>query len=506
MKKKNLLKKRGAGILMPISSLPSPYGIGTLGKAAYDFVDSLVEAKQTYWQVLPVGPTSYGDSPYQSFSAFAGNPYFIDLDILIEEGFLSKSDVTGLNWGSDASNVDYAAIFNVRFDVLRKAYKGFLTKCKVRELEDFEDFKKKNKKWLDDYSLYMALKFKNGNREWLSWSEDLRFRKKKALKKAKEEVASDIDFWKFCQYEFFKQFMKLKNYANSKKIFIIGDIPLYVALDSADVWANPKLFDLDEERRPRHVAGVPPDIFSADGQRWGNPIYDWKKMEEDGFDWWGRRMKAMSALYDVIRIDHFIGIVNYWAVPAENETAIDGEWVKGPGSKLTDVIKKSVGKSKIIAEDLGVITPPVRNLINECKWPGMKILQFAFDSDSKGEYLPQNYKDCNWVVYGGTHDNNTNIGYLNGVSEKQLKKIKKFLGLDEEATVIKVNDEIIRLGYMSIANTVIYQVQDLLRLDESARINMPSTIGTNWRFRMVDEKLPKRVVKQLKSYVKLYNR
>ncbi|MCR5625661.1 MAG: 4-alpha-glucanotransferase, partial [Lachnospiraceae bacterium] len=360
--------------------------------------------------------------------------------------------------------------------------------------------------WLDDYALYMALKNENGGKEWLLWDKELRFRKKDAIKAAKKRLKKEIDFWKYLQYEFQLQYEELLKYAHSKKIYIIGDIPLYVALDSSDVWTNPELFDLDSERRPRHVAGVPPDIFSADGQRWGNPIYNWDKMEEDNFKWWRRRMKKCADLYDVIRIDHFIGIVNYWSVPAEEETAINGEWIKGPGKKLTDVIKSAVGDSKVIAEDLGVITKPVQKLIDKCKWPGMKILQFAFDGGCESTYLPQNYKNCNYIVYGGTHDNDTAIGYLESIPEKQLLYIKEFLGLSPKASMDEVNDAIIRLGFMSTAHTVIFQVQDLLGLDTSARMNMPSTIGTNWQFRMAKKKLPANVVKKLKKYTKLYNR
>ncbi len=503
MKRQNLLKKRGAGVLMPISALPSPYGIGTLGKAAYDFVDDLVKAGQTYWQVLPVGPTSYGDSPYQSFSAFAGNPYFIDFRELRRQGLIEEKEYSEYDFGQDnPSKIDYEKLYNNRFKALHKAFK----RAHPRDLPGYRDFKIKNKFWLEDYALFMAIKGTQNSKSWQEWPEELRMRKPKAIEKAKEELKDEINFWKFCQYEFYHQFMKVKKYANANNIYIIGDIPLYVALDSADVWVEPENFDLDEERRPRHVAGVPPDIFSADGQRWGNPIYNWKHMEKNGLKWWKRRMEKCAELYDVIRIDHFIGVVNYWSVPAESKTAKEGEWIKGPGKHLTDVIKSAVGDSKIIAEDLGVITPPVRNLINECGWPGMKILQFAFDSDSKSNDLPHNFNNTNCVLYGGTHDNNTGMGFLSEASEKRKKRIRAYLGLKKTATDAEINDALIRLGYMSTANTAIFQVQDLLGLGTEARMNLPSTLGNNWQWRMTESRLPKKVIKKLKKYVKLYNR
>ena len=302
-----LSQTRGAGILLPISSLPTEYGIGTMGADAYEFVDLLVEAKQKYWQVLPVGPTSFGDSPYQSFSAFAGNPYFIDLDTLVAEGLLEEEELHSYNWGADPTDVDYAAIFNSRFIVLKQAFK----KSRHKNRKAYKTFLAENAFWIEDYSLYMAVKFHFDNKEWLSWDEDIRFREAKAVKRYKAELAEEVDFWKFCQYKFFEQWTKLKDYANKKGIRIIGDIPLYVSMDSADVWVHGRLFELDERKNPIHVAGVPPDCFSEDGQRWGNPLYDWKAMEAENFGWWEERMKSNARLYDVIRIDHFIGVVRY---------------------------------------------------------------------------------------------------------------------------------------------------------------------------------------------------
>ena len=497
--KNKYLKNRGAGILLPVSSLPSPYGIGTLGKAAYEFIDQLKRAGQKYWQVLPVGPTSFGDSPYQSFSAFAGNPYFIDFDMLLEEGLLTKEEFQQENWGNDPSDADYALLFQKRFAVLRRAY----ARSSLRNNRDFLRFCRRNQFWLEDYCLYMALKDYFGSREWLLWDADIRFRKKEAVERYRKQLREDIEFWKFCQFTFFSQWKKLKKYANKNGIRIIGDIPLYVALDSADVWANGELFELDERKKPIHIAGVPPDCFSAEGQRWGNPLYDWKKMEKDGFTWWYERMKANASLYDVIRIDHFIGIVNYWSIPADCPTAVDGEWKKGPGRKLTDVIQKATPKADIIAEDLGVVGANVRKLIDKTGWPGMKILEFAFDSGADNEYLPHNYKNPNCIVYGGTHDNETLAGFYGARKKKELKYLFRYLGISEKK---EIPSAILRAGYASIANTAIFQMQDILELDNSARMNYPSTVGTNWRWRLLPGQFTKEHQKRLKKYCRIYGR
>ena len=368
MRKEMKPKKRGAGILLPISSLPSSYGIGTFGEEAYRFVDQLVEAKQKYWQVLPIGPTSYGDSPYQSFSAFSGNPYFIDLDLLIDEGLLEKKEVLALDWGSDETEIDYGVIYQNRFKVLKKAFK----RSSHIDKEEYKEFCTKNTYWLDDYSLYMAVKSTFDNKEWTLWEDSIRNRELQAVEKYKTELKEEIEFWKFCQYKFCEQWKKLKQYANMKGIKIIGDIPLYVAMDSADVWVHGRLFELDERKNPVNVAGVPPDAFSATGQRWGNPLYDWKAMENENFCWWRERMKTNAELYDVIRIDHFIGIVRYYSIPVSCPTAQVGKWKQGPGAKLTNAIQESIGDSEIIAEDLGLVVPSVRRLIQKTGWPGMK--------------------------------------------------------------------------------------------------------------------------------------
>ncbi|MGN0987964.1 MAG: 4-alpha-glucanotransferase, partial [Otoolea sp.] len=352
--------KRGAGILMPIFSLPSPYGIGTFGQAAYDFIDQLKKARQMYWQVLPMGPTSYGDSPYQSFSAFAGNPYFIDLDTLKEEGLLTQEEIDACVWMEKPEQVKYDALYYYRFPLLKKAFARSLHK----ETEEYQEFLKENEYWIGDYSLYMALKKQFEDKCWLDWDEEIRLRRPAAVEAWEKKLEEEIDYWKFLQFKFFEQWKKLKEYAKQQEIQIVGDIPIYVALDSADVWSHPEQFQLDEENlTPVNVAGVPPDAFSETGQLWGNPLYDWKKMEADGFSWWKRRMKASAELYDVIRIDHFIGVVQYYSIPYGAESAKEGEWKKGPGKKLTDVISEAVGETKIIAEDLGVFCQEVKDLL-----------------------------------------------------------------------------------------------------------------------------------------------
>lgn len=493
------MEERAAGVLLPISSLPSKYGIGTLGKEAYRFVNQLKAAGQKYWQVLPVGPTSFGDSPYQSFSAFAGNPYFIDLEMLIEQGMLTKEEVESCDWGQNPSDIDYEKLYNNRFLILHKAYRV----SGVSKDKRYQDFEKKNRYWLEDYSLFMALKFYFGGKEWLAWEENIRMHKKEAVKHYKKLLKEEVGFWKFCQFLFFSQWKALKKYANKKGIRIIGDIPLYMALDSADVWTHGDLFELDERKRPINVAGVPPDCFSEDGQLWGNPLYDWKAMEKHDFLWWRMRMRSNAALYDVIRIDHFIGIVNFWSIPAGSETAINGKWRKGPGKKLTKIIKESTKGSDIIAEDLGVVGDEVRALIKKTGWPGMKILQFAFDGNNKNEYLPNNFQSSNFIVYGGTHDNETIVGFYKNKTKKETKFARKYLAVRKKEQIPKA---MIRAGYASIANTAVFQMQDILELDNSARMNLPSTVGLNWRWRMLPGQFTQKDIKRLRKFCRLYNR
>lgn len=489
--------ERGAGILLPISSLPSPYGIGTLGKAAYRFVDQLVQAKQSYWQVLPIGPTSYGDSPYQSFSTFAGNPYFIDLNRLAEEGLLSKKKLKSITWAENAEYISYETLWKQRYSILHMAFEQFKTK----EENGFATFCEKESWWLEEYALFMACKAKFDHKEWLLWDEDLKTRTPEALKRYRIELAKEITFWKFLQYKFYEQWMALKDYANKKGIKIIGDIPIYVALDSADVWANPSLFQLDEDLKPTYVAGCPPDAFSDDGQKWGNPLYDWKRMEEDGFSWWQQRIKAAARMYDVIRIDHFIGIVRYFVIPLEKSPK-DGWFVMGPGMKLIKAFDEVLGDAKVIAEDLGVLVPKVGKVLNQAGYPGMKVLEFAFDGNHKNPYLPHCYRH-NCVVYGGTHDNDTLEGYYDLLPKKQLEYAMKYCGATKREEFV---DKVIQMAYSSVADMVIFQMQDILKKDNSARMNYPSTIGNNWRWRLKRGEFQKKHIHMLKDLAILYGR
>lgn len=483
---------RGAGVLLPISALPSSYGIGTFGKASYEFVDFLKRSGFKYWQVLPIGPTGFGDSPYQSFSAFAGNPYFIDLNSLIDEKLISKKEVDTYVWQETDDKIDYTKLYHSRFRVLKSAYLN----SGHKEEKAYQDFCINNKYWLEDYSLYMALKIHFGNREWLLWDEDIRFRNYEAIERYQQLLLIEIDFWKFVQYKFSEQYKALKAYAYSKGIYIIGDIPLYVAMDSADVWAHSDLFELDERLNPTKVAGVPPDLFSEDGQRWGNPLYRWDVMEENGFIWWKERMKMSSTLYDVIRMDHFIGVVNYYAIPVDCPTAVDGQWEEGPGRKLTNAMKEVIGDAKIIAEDLGVVTPKVEALIRETGFPGMKVLEFGFDGNANNPYLPHNYATSNIVAYTGTHDNDTLVGFLNQKNDEDLEYLYQYFNVEEKS---KLTDIIIRALYACVADVSIVQMQDLLKLNNLARMNVPSTIGDNWNWRLKKEQY------SLLDESKLYN-
>jgi starch phosphorylase len=488
---------RGAGILLPISSLPSPHGIGTFGKAAYQFVDSLKAAGQMYWQVLPIGPTSYGDSPYQSFSAFAGNPYFIDLDMLVEEGLVEKSVLDSIDWGQLEYDIDYSKMYDNRYAILRKAF----FKSREREKEEYKEFIADNKEWLDDYSLFMACKDYFEQKEWLKWEEDIKTRKPEALKYYRALLKEKVEFWQYVQYKFFEQWKKLKAYANENGIKIIGDIPIYVALDSSDVWSDPKQYQLDDNLKPIDVAGCPPDAFSDYGQKWGNPIYDWDAMEKDGFSWWMRRMSAASKLYDVIRIDHFIGIAGYYAIPVDG-VPVDGRFRNGPGEKLIEAIDKAIGDSKIIAEDLGVAVPEAKRLLIRSGYPGMKVLEFAFDGNRTNEYLPHTY-DKNCVVYSGTHDNETLLGYFSSLSEESFQYLMDYTGSNDRSELAQ---NVITLAYESVADTVIIQMQDILMKNNDARMNLPSTIGKNWRWRLKKGEFNDECIRRLHKLADVYNR
>ena len=494
---------RASGILLPVSSLPGKYGIGCFSKEAYDFVDVLEKANQKYWQILPIGPTSYGDSPYQSFSTFAGNPYFIDLCELIEEGLLSEDECDSYDWGDDVEYIDYEKIYLSRFKILKKAYK----RSKINEDKKFIAYCKYNKWWLEDYALYMAIKDSLGGISWLEWDENLKLRDKKTLSKYSKKLNEEITFYKYTQYLFSSQWNKLKVYANKKGISIIGDIPIYVALDSADTWANPELFQLDKDLNPIAVAGCPPDSFSEDGQLWGNPLYDWEYHKYTNYKWWIKRIKYCYNLYDIVRIDHFRGFDEYYSIPAEDEDATNGHWEKGPGIDLFNAIKYCLGDVNIIAEDLGYITDTVRQLVKDSGFPNMKVLEFAFDSrDSSGpkDYLPYNY-DKNCVVYTGTHDNETLKGWLDSIESEEIEMIQKYIGRTVENKT-KLVDEIIRMAQASTANTCIIPMQDYLHLDNKARMNTPSTLGNNWMWRMKSTQITKKLTNAIKELTVLYGR
>ena len=489
---------RTSGVLMPISSIPSPYGIGTMGKQARKFVDFLVKGGQKYWQILPICPTSYGDSPYQSFSSFAGNPYFIDLEYLCKDKLLTKKECESFQWGSNPKYVDYGIMYESRYALLRKVYARFTKK----EPQDFEKFCENEKQWLDDYALFMALKDANGGQAWSNWDKSLRLREKKAMEEATEKYSEQIRFYKMLQYLFYQQWNALKTYANEAGIEIIGDVPIYVAGDSADVWANPDQFYLDENLEPIEVAGCPPDAFSDDGQLWGNPLFRWDVMKKDGYTWWTRRIKAMSELYDIIRIDHFRGFDSFYAIPAKDDTAKNGQWKQGPGMDLFCELEKKLGKLPIIVEDLGFLTPSVHKLLKDSGFPGMKVIQFAFDSREESDYLPHTYTN-HCVVYTGTHDNDTVMGWMKTAPKASVKYAKEYLNLTKEEGY---NWGMMRAAWSSVADMAIVPMQDILGLGSEARINTPSTLGNNWKWRATPEQIDAKVAKKLYHYMQMYGR
>ncbi|WML34896.1 4-alpha-glucanotransferase [Clostridium sp. OS1-26] len=489
---------RSSGILMHIASLPSPYGIGTFGKEAYEFVDFLVEAGQSYWQILPIGPTGAGDSPYQSFSTFAGNPYFIDLDLLKEEGILTKEEYENVDFGNDPEKVDYEKMFNNKMPILRIAFQNSKGKYK----DEIKKFRFENKAWLEDYALYMAVKSEFDLKSWQEWDTDIKLRKKTDLEHYKEELKNQIDYWVFLQYVFFKQWKALKNYANINEIKIIGDIPIYVAEDSADTWANSEVFMLDEEKRPIVVSGCPPDAFSATGQLWGNPIYNWVYLEKTNYKWWIERIKGNINLYDVTRIDHFRGFESFWQIPYGEPTAVNGKWVKGPGIKLFNAVKEVLGEVDIIAEDLGYLTQEVIDFRDATGYPGMKVLEFAFDTREESDYLPHNYeKNC--IVYTGTHDNDTVMGWFENTQKSDTDFAKRYLKLNKKEGY---NWGFIRGALSSVGNLAIAQMQDYLGLGSEARMNIPSTLGGNWLWRVKKEYLNHKLAQKINKITKLYGR
>lgn len=489
---------RKSGILLPVSSIPSKYGIGTFSKQAYEFVDFLEKAGQKYWQILPLGPTGYGDSPYQSFSTFAGNPYYIDLEALVEKGWLTEEECDACDFGADEEYVDYEKIYLSRFKILKKAYE----RSNIAADEAFLKFREENTFWLGDYALYMAVKNSFDSVSWIEWDEDIRLRKNEAIASYKEKYAQEVEFYEFQQFLFTSQWFALKEYANEKGIEIIGDIPIYVAFDSADTWANPELFQLDENCIPVGVAGCPPDSFSATGQLWGNPLYRWEYHKETGYEWWMKRIAYCYQLYDVVRIDHFRGFDEYYFIPYGDETAEFGHWEKGPGYDIFKVMKEKLGRKAVIAEDLGFLTPSVLKLVKKTGYPGMKILQFAFDSREESDYLPHNYTN-NSVVYTGTHDNDTTMGWYDSLNKRDKAFAKRYLNIRSQKDV---HWEFIRAALASVSDTAIIPMQDYLGLGAEARINIPSTLGNNWKWRMTEGQLTEELAEKICKMTKLYGR
>lgn len=491
---------RQAGILMPLTALPSPWGVGTMGAAAREFVSFLEASGQSIWQLLPIGPTGYGDSPYQPFSSYAGNPYLIDLDDLAHDGLLEVSEYRDVAWGDDPASVDYEALYRGRFDVLARAVRRLYEKSP----DDVAVFCEQEHAWLDDYALFMAIKSSQGGAPWSTWPDGLRLRREEDLAAAREALADDIAFWKGVQCLFFQQWRRLREQAHRAGISLMGDVPIYVAPDSADVWANPEQFQLDDDRCPTEVAGCPPDGFAEGGQLWGNPLYDWERMAEDDYSWWVRRIAYQLELYDIVRIDHFRGLDSYYAIPAGAPDAREGRWRPGPGMKLFRAIDKAVGLDGLVAEDLGFLTPSVRKLLEDTGLPGMRVLEFAFDSiDGSGSvYLPHTYVPyC--VAYVGTHDNDTALGWLGSARADDAQRARDYLGLNEREGE---GWGMMRGIWSSIADIAIVQMQDVLCLGGEARMNVPSTVGDNWKWRAPQGYATRGLERRLHRQMQLFER
>lgn len=493
------MMERTSGVLMHISSLPNRYGIGSFGQSAYEFVDFLVASKQTYWQILPLTTTSYGDSPYQSFSAFAGNTYFIDLDRLMEEGLLEVSDIEGIDFGQNPEDVDYSLIFQSRQAILQKAVDRYQSR---QDKSDFEHFVAENNFWLDPFSEYMAIKESFGLVEWSKWDEDIRTRQPQALAHYRQQLEKEMAYHRVTQYFFFKQWFALKDYANQRGIQIIGDMPIYVAADSVEMWATPEYFKVDEHHIPTVVAGTPPDGFSADGQYWGNPIYNWEYMKETNYAWWVTRMRESLKLYDCVRIDHFRGFESYWEVPYGSPTSASGYWAKGPGYDLFKVIEEELGQTNIIAEDLGFMTQEVIDMREATGFPGMRILQFGFNGHEDSTDLPHHYV-ANTVAYVGTHDNETAMGWYGHASDRQKAQLDAYLGRRPGETPAQALNRGIAA---SVSRMAIYTMQDLLSLDNAARMNEPSTIGKNWKWRIRPDMITEELSQELAELTDTYFR
>lgn len=491
---------RSSGTLVHPTSFPSNYGMGDMGHEAYDFINYLEATGQTVWQVLPLGPVGYGNSPYASYSAFAGNPYLISPDKLEEKDYISAADL------SDAVlpitvQADYEGSYQKKDKLYRKAFKNYQSSKTRDDEKKLNNFKKRNSYWLEDYTLFMACSISNSRDTWNKWEKGLAQRKPTSLDKARKTFAEDIEFHTWLQYEFFEQWNTLKDYANSKNIRVVGDIPIFVDHNSADVWSHPEFFAVDKQGNRQLVAGVPPDYFSETGQLWGNPLYKWNALKKDNFSWWVERFKQMFDLFDAIRVDHFRGFDEYWEVKASEETAINGKWVKAPGIDLFTTIKNKIGSLPIIAEDLGLMTQGVEDLRDQFNFPGMKILQFAFDSDSGNNFLPHNYPQ-NCVTYTGTHDNDTTIGWYNSAPDVEQHRAREYTRSDGS----EIQWELIRLGMLSVADQAIFPLQDFMNLDSSHRMNTPGTVGDNWMWRYTPEMLANVDKERIKNLVEMSNR
>lgn len=493
-------RPRSAGLLLHPTALPGPYGIGDLGPVAYTWVDALVRAKQTWWQILPLGPTGYGDSPYQCFSAFAGNPYLASPDVLVKDGLLRQADVTGQHFPND--RVDFGSVIKFKVRLLTQAWENFKAGDAPALRQWFDEFCAAHARWLDDFALFMALKDEHGGGAWTEWEADLIRREPAALESARTQLADPIQQHKFRQFLFFQQWEALKEYANARNLKFIGDAPIFVSSDSSDVWAHPELFLLDEDRRPTLVAGVPPDYFSKTGQLWGNPLYNWKALKQTGYAWWVDRLRSTLELVDLIRLDHFRGFEAYWEIPAGMPTAEVGRWVKGPSADLFEVVKAELGSLPIIAEDLGVITPEVHTLRDQFNLPGMKILQFAFGGATEDRFLPHNYDDPNCVVYTGTHDNDTTRGWYQNAAEGERDLFRRYVGRDGR----EVSWDLIRLAWASVADTAVAPLQDVLDLGAEARMNLPGRPSGNWTWRFRSGQLSEPLLDRLAELTLLYGR
>jgi 4-alpha-glucanotransferase len=491
---------RSAGTLLHPTSLPGDFGIGDFGQQARTLIHFLVETGQSIWQVLPLTPTGYGNSPYASYSAFAGNVYLISPDILLEKGLVPK-EVVDEGRIKGTTKVDYDHAFEFKDQLFKIAADTFFKNAGKSEMEAYESFKQQHNSWLDDYVLFMVCFLNNDKKPWNLWDEKLASRDEKALKQFADQHEDEIRLQYWLQFEFYNQWLDLKNYANEQGIRIIGDIPIFVDHNSADVWANPEFFEVDDKGNRKLVAGVPPDYFSETGQLWGNPLYKWDAMEKDGFSWWVARFKHMFFLCDAIRVDHFRGFEAYWEVKATEKTAIKGKWVKGPGYKLFDKIMEECGEVPMIAEDLGVMTPEVEALRDHYNFPGMKIIQFAFDADSKNAFLPHNYSR-NSVTYSGTHDNDTSIGWYNAAPEHERHHARTYCKSDGS----EINWDFIRLGLLSVADQAIFPLQDYMNLDTEHRVNFPGTVDGNWLWRYTDDMLAQVDANRIRKLVDLGNR